>query len=286
VCLAGPGRLRLLEKLLPFAKTYFNNGTGPDALPSPLGTFPFSAADVAPVTFGAPGVYAVKVVVRDDDKGTDFISLPKLVTDNFECTRNHGFWKQQFKASVSGKGRQHINDAALLAYLDIINFASSVFSENTPASTVEQAWAVLWPNKDLDDDDGDPSDKLQKALREALATWLNFARGMVLWDELITVRFGDHDDEPGVTKMFYQWMAEVEGVLLNPTSTHEDYVRAKDIAEDINDSDEDNPACDEDDDDEEGEDKEADKIEDTGKDAEKGEADSGSGDTGKSKKGK
>src|SRR3989304_2450332 len=39
--------------------TYFNAGTGPDADPSPAGTFPFAASDSSSHTYGDDGTYAV-----------------------------------------------------------------------------------------------------------------------------------------------------------------------------------------------------------------------------------
>ncbi len=81
--------------------TYFNDGVGPDPFPSPGGTFPFSATDTASFTPTLPGVHLIEVKVIDDDlKGDEdraFDRLPKLVTDNQECTSSQGFWKHQFR---------------------------------------------------------------------------------------------------------------------------------------------------------------------------------------------
>ena len=49
--------------------TYFNDGVGPDALPSPEGTFPFSVEDVRSHAWGDDGYYTIGVRVDDDDGG-------------------------------------------------------------------------------------------------------------------------------------------------------------------------------------------------------------------------
>ena len=78
------------------------------------------------------------VKLTDDDGGTDFDSLTKIVTNASGCAKTDDFWRHQFEF----KSRQHVNDATLLAYLDIVTFVSAVFSEDTPASTIEQALNV------------------------------------------------------------------------------------------------------------------------------------------------
>lgn len=46
------------------------NGIGPDPLPSPYGTFPFTVMDAITHTHGDNGVYDVKLTVTDDDGGS------------------------------------------------------------------------------------------------------------------------------------------------------------------------------------------------------------------------
>ena len=211
------------------SNTYFNDGVGPEPFPSSLGVFPFSAADSVAVTFGGPSVYSVEVTATDDDGGADSDGLPKLVTDNKECARSQEFWHDQFKGGEDDDdGDQQIDDATLQAYLNIVNFSSAVFSEEVPASTLAEARALL----NDDDDDG--------AIGQTLAAWLNFASGTVLWDESVTV-------DPVLVLPFHQLIAEVEAILLDPFATHRDIEHANDLAEAVNEHDEDNPACDDDD---------------------------------------
>ena len=94
------------------------------------------------------------------------------MTGDGDCTRTQGFWKHQF----SLKGKHHIDDPALQAYLALINFASAVFSEQTPAATLAEAREVMWASG---------PDMRDKAEAQLLAAWLNFAWGAVGWDEMI-----------------------------------------------------------------------------------------------------
>ncbi|MCB0176188.1 MAG: hypothetical protein KDJ97_37160 [Anaerolineae bacterium] len=207
--------------------TYFNDGANPDPSPSPDGVFPFSANDTANVTFDEPGVHTIGVDVTDDDGGTNSDSLPKVVTDNQECTRSQGFWKKQF----SDKGKRQVDDAALAAYLDIANFASAIFSEQMPANTVVEARQVM--------DVSGPGLR-NNAQAQLLAAWMNFAQGAVGWDQSINV---DGGDSP-----FYQVMSEAETILLDGNASQDQLERAKDLAESVNLHDEDNSACESDDD--------------------------------------
>jgi hypothetical protein len=253
--------------------TYYNNGVSPDPLPSPAGVFPFSATDGASVTFSAPGVYTVSVQVVDDDGGSDSDSLSKLVTGDCECARTQGYWRHQF----SGKGKQHIDNATLQAYLNIVGFASGVFSESVPASTLAQAKAIFLPGGD---GDSGPSNMRGKANAQALAAWLNFASGAVGWNELVPVRLTE--DGPTVTMTFSAAMAQVEAILLNPSASHSELVKAKSIAASINEMDEHNGACgdDDDDDDDDRDDDKGGKGDSSDKKDDKGGKDSNNGGNG------
>jgi len=263
--------------------TYFNNSVSPDALPSSDGTFPFSTSDTGIVTFTKPGVQNIGVVVRDDDGGTGDGSLTKIVVDDCDCTKSQGFWKQQFKTGDKGRdddeddgGGNRIEESALKAYLDIVNFVSSVFSETVPVNNIGDANLVFNPEKNRDsggggkptgegsgnaltesgnkkkkkpggkgDEDNDDTgtdnvDKMRSnALAQTLAAWLNFAKGGIGLDEMV-----DTDGDGKADTAFSKIMAEVESILNNPNATKADLERGKDLAEAVNLHDEDNPACD------------------------------------------
>jgi hypothetical protein len=208
--------------------TYFNETGDPsgtaDPFPSPHGTFPFSVYDTASVIFAHPGVFLVWVDVTDDDGGSEFEDLPKLVTGAGECAYSHGFWRHQF----SDLGAKHFDMPTLQAFLDLIDFASAVFSEEAVASTPTDAQAVFAPG----------GSKRDKAIREALAAWLNWASGGVAWDEDI-----DTDGDMTPDTPFYMVMTAVEAILLDPHAQNKDLVEAKDLAEAVNLLDAENPAC-------------------------------------------
>ena len=212
----------------PGPSTTYYNDTGdpfgtPDPFPSPGPFFPFSASDTASVTFADPGVYTVRVDVTDDDGGSDFDDLPKLVTGNGDCAYSQGFWRHQFR----GRGKPHFDTATLQAYLDLVNFASGLFSEQVAAAIPAEAQAVFAPGGSFYD----------KAVRQALAAWLNWASGGVAWDEPIDL---DGDLVPDV--QFSALIAMVEAILLDPGASRADIELAKDLAEAVNLLDEDT-AC-------------------------------------------
>ena len=209
--------------------TYFNDtgdelGT-PDPPSSPGGTFPFSIlGDSASVTFDDPGLYTVQITLTDDDHDSDVESLAKIVTGGAECTRSQGYWRHQFR----GKGKQHLLDPTLLTYLDLINSTSAVFSELVPAADLAEAEEVFSPGGGMRD----------KATRQTLAAWLNFASGAVAWDEPI-----DSDGDLLADTTFGELVADIELILLDPAATHDELVLARMLAEIVNLLDDDNEDC-------------------------------------------
>ncbi|MFP3853498.1 MAG: PKD domain-containing protein [Anaerolineales bacterium] len=206
--------------------TYFNNGASSDPALSPDGTFPFSANDQATVTFDQPGIFSIEVMVHDDDGGSAAESMPKLVTGEAVCSRSQGYWQHQF----SGKGKQHIDDETLLAYLEIVNHYSDYFSEVRSLSSIEEA-------KEIFDVSG-PSMR-SKAEAQLLAAWLNFANGAVDWNQQI-----DTGDDPLGTASYSQVIQTAEAILLDAEADHQQLERAKDLAETVNHLDKENSSCD------------------------------------------
>ena len=205
--------------------TTYLNGTGPDAQPSPDGTYPTSASDTGSVNFSAAGIYTVDVTVTDDDGGSDNDSLAKLVVDNRDCTRSQGFWSHQFRPN----GKHHVDDATLLVYLAMIEFASPAFSEVADISTLAAAADIMTY--------GGP-DKRAKATKQALAAWLNWASGAIGWTELI-----DTDGDNVADTPFNAVIAAVDAVILDGGASNGDLNGAKDLAEAVNLHDKGNPDC-------------------------------------------
>jgi len=156
------------------------------------------------------------------------MSIQKLVTDDYPCTRSMGFWRHQFR----GKGKQHIDDQTLEGYLEVANFSSGYNSEIRSVTTLDEAMDIL-----------DPSGPgmLHKADAQLFSAWLNFASGSVNWDQLIPI-----EDEDGsiIELPFHDLIARAEALLLDPESTDPEYELAKDYAEAINLLDENSVQCD------------------------------------------
>jgi PKD repeat protein len=164
--------------------TTFNDGSAPGPLPftdpprdtevgaHPHGIFPFASGDTASVTFTGPGVYSVEVTVVDDNGGTDFVSLPKIVTDDCDCTENLSFWKKEFKerkpkdAKKVEKGKLIAEDT-LEAYLDIIRFTSSHFNEVVPLGNTSEANNVFDPPKQGSGSGSGSGSKTKEATNES-----------------------------------------------------------------------------------------------------------------------
>ena len=195
-----------------FTPTYFNNGVSADPAFSSHGTFPFSAADTARPTFQEPRSYTVEVEATDDDGGRSGPdSLPLLITDSRSCTNVMAFWMQQFNPP----GPQVIDNGHLDGYLEVIRFASRFFGTNNLATRADAA-ALLNPQG------GTSSVRL--AQQNALAAWLNFAAGGVLWNQTV----------PRLEKPFNQAMTDIEATLWKSKASTKEYNAAFQAAEFIN----------------------------------------------------
>ena len=214
---------------------HFNNGFTPDPPPSgsALGVFPFATTDTVSIQFHLPGVHIVQVTTTDDDGGTATDALAKLITGDTTDARSKGYWDQQTRQRRSAK----VDAPTLQPYLDLINFASAVFSENTAATLIPQAEALF--AGDLENNNDGPGrgrgrtsldpQRLQ-ALQQGLAAWLNFASGTVGWMELIPIAVDDFLIELSFKDLITEW----EQVILDPDASRADLVRVKDYAVAVN----------------------------------------------------
>ncbi len=207
--------------------TYFSNGVSPDPFPSPDGEFPFYAEDNAQTTFEKPGVYEIGVVVEDDDGDSAEVSVIKLIAGQFLCPQSQGFWKHQ----VSAKGKPHVDESTLLSYLEMIAWASSYFGDKESLESLDDA-------RDIMEIKG-PGMR-SKAEAQLLAAWLNFTSGSIGWEEII-----DTDADGELDMPFYEIVQRVETILLLEQPTHDELVKAKDLAEAVNKSSKGQNACDE-----------------------------------------
>jgi len=152
------------------------------------------------------GVYKVVLTAVDDDDGEDVDNLPVIVIGESDCMRTIGFWKHQF----GGKGKQHIDDDTLAAYLSIVGFMSEVFDEPISAEN------LLWLKK---------ASMEERAKQQLLASWLNFANGAVGVDDMVDTNYDGIGD-----MKFKEAVKLAEDILINGG----DYEQAKNICDSIN----------------------------------------------------
>ena len=88
-------------------------------------------------------------------------------------------------------------------YLEVVNAASSVFSEAVPLAGAADAHEVLSPTG---------GDRRARATSELLQAWLHFASGAVAHDAVVPLGGGASID-------FLDLMFEAEAAILNPAST-------------------------------------------------------------------
>ena len=178
---------------------HYNDGNGPDPLPSPFGNFPFEASDSIDAVYAAPGVESLSVTLSDDDGGSDSDGGNVIVTGSATTTEGSGWWKHRYL----GNGSPHIDAAVAAGYLEIVNAVSSVFSEQVVVATAVDVHAILSPGG---------SDRRARAIAELMIAWLQFASGAVEHD--YTVPLGGHDAIP-----FLELMFQAEATIANPAAS-------------------------------------------------------------------
>lgn len=179
--------------------TVFNDGAAADPDPSPDGTFPFFAADDIEAVADQPAAQTLALTLSDDDGGSDVVDAGVIVTGTADDARSNGWWKHQY----SGAGTPHVDAATGQAYLDIVDAVSSVFAEQTDASTPAAAHAVLSPSGG--------ADARERATADLLRAWLHFASGAVAYDAVVPLDSGDAG--------FLDLMFAAEELILDPSAT-------------------------------------------------------------------
>jgi len=173
--------------------TRYNDGSGPDAFPSPGPVFPVDDTQSLQASFDMPGVYNVALRLTDDDGGSAESGLDLLVTDNRTCTRDIAYWSQQF---TGRGGRAEIDADRLRGYVDVVRYVSAYFDDANLAD-VNAAESLLAP--------GGRSAGPGPDVQMVLAAWLNFASGGVGWDQPI----------PRADAIFNELMARLDTALLS-----------------------------------------------------------------------
>jgi hypothetical protein len=162
--------------------------------------------------------YNVVFSALDDDGGTASDDTDVVITGNAETVRSAGYWYHNYRR----KGRRFFDDERLQCYLDIVDHMSSVFSEETEASTLDDSKEVLDPSHS----NGDIRVQFD---RQLLAVWLNFANGAIEHDELVDT---DFDDVPDTALI--EVLCAAEAARMNPATPDSELENWKDILEGIN----------------------------------------------------
>jgi hypothetical protein len=201
---------------------YLANPPNPDPFPSPS-IQPRDVTDAQAHTYANACLYQVRFWAEDDDGGVSPVdSANVVIVGNAEQVRTAGYWADQFRSYLTGRGRSALDQATLQCYLAIAGYMSQVFDEETDASTFELAHGVLRVNQNNGD---------MKALfdRQLLAAWLNFANGSMELDELV-----DTDGDGIADTRFADAVAAGEAVRLDPNATRAQLEEQKNILERIN----------------------------------------------------
>lgn len=187
-----------------------------DLLPSPTVdprdvTFPVTHA------FTDACLYEVGLEVVDDDGGSDADSIDVIITGNADLARSAGFWSAEYREKRSSD----FTTETLECYLEIIDHASSVFSEERSLGSLADAAGILKTKGS-----SSPDELFDQQL---LAAWLNFANGAYDLDELV-----DTDGDGVADTAFLDVLVAAETIRLDPNRTHQDLFPLKDVLERLN----------------------------------------------------
>jgi hypothetical protein len=199
---------------------YLVNPPAHDPLPSPT-VQPRDVDDTQPHAFSGACLYDIGFLAEDDDGGQAGDGAAVIIVGNAGYARSAGYWLKQYRSV----GKSFFESPTLTCYLDIVNYMSRVFSEETDAASIQAAKNVLFPKKN--------DSMLEIFDRQLLAVWLNFANGAIgLYEPVDT----DGDELPDAG--FAEVVTHAEAVRLDPASSAEDVEFQKNILERINNRDE------------------------------------------------
>jgi hypothetical protein len=200
---------------------YLVNPPTPDPLPSPS-IQPRDVTDAKSHTFAEACLYQVVFSSTDDDTGSAQDAINVIIVGNASQVRSAGYWQTSFNKVLGAPGKKDFDAPALLCYLKIAAYASTVFNEVRDASTVALAYNVLYPKLN-------GGSAIEHFDRQLLAAWLNFANGAIGYNQLVDSNGDGTPDTP-----FSVVVSVAESVRLNPASTSAQIEAQKDILERIN----------------------------------------------------
>lgn len=204
---------------------HYNNGIGPDPIPSPLGTSPYTAIDTVSHIWGDDGNYSIVLTVTDDDGGVAVYNTyvlvnnvsPTILSMNYTIVlinkpRTIGYWGHQCEVDEPNGNHTGI----LQEWIDEISSQSEVFSWISTKADVESIVQT-----------GDAEDMVVMAKRQLMGVWLNIVSNKLHPMSEINI--------PNLTFSKTAWEAvqEIEYSITHSTNRTE-LERVKDIADNIN----------------------------------------------------
>jgi hypothetical protein len=197
------------------------NPPNPDPFPSPS-IQPRDVTDAKSHTFGKACFYEVKFSSVDDDTGNGQDAINVVIVGNATQVRSAGYWQTNFGKVLGAPGKKDFDAPALLCYLKIAGYASTVFDEVRNASTLALAYGVL----NVSQNGGTMTELFD---RQLLAAWLNFANGAIGYGQLV-----DSNGDGTPDTAFSVVVGGAEAVRTNPASTSAQIEAQKIILERLN----------------------------------------------------
>ena len=173
-------------------------------------------------TFGKACFYEVKFSSLDDDTGSGQDAINVVIVGNATQVRSAGYWQTNFGKVLGAPGKKDFDAPALLCYLKIAGYASTVFDEVRNASTLALAYGVL----NVSQNGGTMTELFD---RQLLAAWLNFANGAIGYNQLV-----DSNGDGTPDTAFSVVVSVAEAVRTNPASTRAQIEAQKIILERLN----------------------------------------------------
>lgn len=204
---------------------HYNDGVGPDPMPSPDGIYPCSAVETCSAAFADDGNLSIILTVTDDDGGMAVYETyvlvsnvaPSILSVNYTASvinepRTVGYWGHQ--CVVDEPYGEHTG--ILQEWVDEIASQSQVFSGILTKDDVEDVVQF-----------GNAQDMIVMAKRQLMGVWLNVVSGKLHPQSEIQM--------PNLTasKTVMEAILEIENVILT-SSNRSELERVKDIADSMN----------------------------------------------------
>lgn len=165
--------------------------TDPAASPS---VQPRDATDPRTHAYLDACAYQVTFSAGDDDGDGSAATANVIIVGNGSDTGLAGYWLHQLRSHLTGNGKPAFSASELTCYLEIARYMSRVFNEVRPAASFAEAEDVLWTNN--------TSAMTELFDQHLLAAWLNFANGLIEFDELVDTNGDRIVDTPFLAAVF------------------------------------------------------------------------------------